>query len=316
MGLATKPLKETVTFEQMDSTPMGRNACDSKMEKVPMGMGEHWKPWFFIVAPEVQYTLVLGIRWLCEHIPCIDWSEESIWKEAEQCKSPVWKNERGPKIMFVNERAGLSKMELNTLSTKYQDMAFVLKLKKQNTCPSCDMDCSTELLPGQKCPKVKYTPWNPAERKELRKFMTRIWSVVLFTLWIPSILPWCCFGKKKAGGLCLCMDYRGLNVVSMFKTYPIPIKDLLEPAVKGKIFSKLDLRDAYFWVRIKDEWKMAFNSPLGQFTWLAAGHAVSVPTSSSLPVAQWPLWPRIRSALIWCAWQPAGLAKQTAWLFC
>ncbi|XP_015283972.1 PREDICTED: RNA-directed DNA polymerase homolog, partial [Gekko japonicus] len=48
------------------------------------------------------------------------------------------------------------------------------------------------------------------------------------------------------------------------------IKDLLAEAAKGKIFSKLDLRDAYFRVRIKegDETKTAFNTPLGQFEYL------------------------------------------------
>ncbi|XP_015280987.1 PREDICTED: RNA-directed DNA polymerase homolog [Gekko japonicus] len=64
------------------------------------------------------------------------------------------------------------------------------------------------------------------------------------------------------------MDYRGLNAISVTSTYPLPlIKDLLAEAVKGKVFSKLDLRDAYFQVHIRkgDEYKTAFNTPLGQF---------------------------------------------------
>ncbi|XP_015278104.1 PREDICTED: RNA-directed DNA polymerase homolog [Gekko japonicus] len=79
------------------------------------------------------------------------------------------------------------------------------------------------------------------------------------------------FRKKKDGGLRLCMDYRGLNAVSATNAYPMPlIKDLLAKAARGKIFSKLDLRDAYFRVHIKegDEVKTAFNTPLGQFEYL------------------------------------------------
>lgn len=41
MGLATKCLKETLTFEQMDRSPMGGSVCDLKTETVPMWMGEH-----------------------------------------------------------------------------------------------------------------------------------------------------------------------------------------------------------------------------------------------------------------------------------
>lgn len=47
---------------------------------------------------------------------------------------------------------------------------------------------------------------------------------------------------------------------------PLPlIKDLLGVAANRKIFTKLNLGDAYIRVCIKeeDEWKTAFNAPLG-----------------------------------------------------
>lgn len=39
------------------------------------------------------------------------------------------------------------------------------------------------------------------------------------------------------------------------------------PLAKGEIFTKLDLREAYYRVRIKegDEWKTSFNCPLRSF---------------------------------------------------
>lgn len=43
------------------------------------------------------------------------------------------------------------------------------------------------------------------------------------------------------------MDYRSMNAVSMLNVYLILlIWDLLGVVVKGKIFTKLELRDAYF----------------------------------------------------------------------
>lgn len=54
----------------------------------------------------------------------------------------------------------------------------------------------------------------------------------------------------------------------MENVYPMPImKDLIAHLAKGKIFTKLDIREAYYHVRIKEgnEWKTAFNCPLEYF---------------------------------------------------
>ena len=59
------------------------------------------------------------------------------------------------------------------------------------------------------------------------------------------------FRAKKDGSLRLCMDYRGLNVVCTSNKYPLPlIRDMLTHLSKRKIFTNLDLREAYFRVRI------------------------------------------------------------------
>ena len=69
------------------------------------------------------------------------------------------------------------------------------------------------------------------------------------------------FVKKKDGSLQLCVDYRGLNWVSVKDKYPIPlISEILDQLVKAKVFTKLNLRGAYNLIRIQegDEWKTAF----------------------------------------------------------
>ena len=76
------------------------------------------------------------------------------------------------------------------------------------------------------------------------------------------------FVGKKDGGLRPCIDYRGLNKITIRNRYPLPLIstafDLLQGAT---IFSKLDLRNAYHLVRIRqgDEWKTAFNTPSGHY---------------------------------------------------
>ena len=76
------------------------------------------------------------------------------------------------------------------------------------------------------------------------------------------------FHTKKNGSLCLCTDYRGHNAIGITNKYPLPLmKDMLALLSKGKVFTKLDLREAYFRVRIRegDEWKTAFNCTFGSF---------------------------------------------------
>lgn len=74
--------------------------------------------------------------------------------------------------------------------------------------------------------------------------------------------------KKNDGSLRPCIDYRGLNDVTMKNRYPFPLMSSAFELLQGaKVFTKLDLRNAYHLVCIKKghEWKMAFNTPLGHF---------------------------------------------------
>jgi hypothetical protein len=79
------------------------------------------------------------------------------------------------------------------------------------------------------------------------------------------------FVPKKDGGDRLCVDYRGLNKVTIKNRYPLPlISELLDRLGHAKVFSKLDLRDAYYRLRIKegDEWETAFKTRYGLFKYM------------------------------------------------
>src|SRR5205814_3307007 len=70
------------------------------------------------------------------------------------------------------------------------------------------------------------------------------------------------------GSLRLCVDYRGLNRVTIKNRYPLPlISEMLDRLRSGKVFTKIDLRGAYNLVRIRpgDEWKTAFRTRYGHF---------------------------------------------------
>ena len=60
------------------------------------------------------------------------------------------------------------------------------------------------------------------------------------------------FVPKQDGSLRLCVDYRGLNDLTVKNRYPLPRMDeMMDRLVGAKLFSKIDLRDAYHRIRIK-----------------------------------------------------------------
>ncbi|KAJ1576683.1 hypothetical protein NDA11_004364 [Ustilago hordei] len=79
------------------------------------------------------------------------------------------------------------------------------------------------------------------------------------------------FVPKKDGGLRLCVDYRGLNEITVKNRAPLPlIEEQLFLLRKARIYTKLDLRAAYNLIRVAkgDEWKTAFGTQLGLYEYL------------------------------------------------
>src|SRR6201992_2306140 len=76
------------------------------------------------------------------------------------------------------------------------------------------------------------------------------------------------FVAKKNNKKHACMDYHYLNKRTVKNAYPIPRpKDLQDKLHSAKVFTKLDLRNGYYNVRLKEEdiLKAAFVTPRGLF---------------------------------------------------
>ena len=76
------------------------------------------------------------------------------------------------------------------------------------------------------------------------------------------------FVKKKDGSLRMCVDYSGLNKITIKNRYPLSlISGLFDQLSQAKIYTKIELRGAYNLVRIKagGKWKTAFRTRYGHF---------------------------------------------------
>ena len=76
------------------------------------------------------------------------------------------------------------------------------------------------------------------------------------------------FVKRPDGKLRLVVDCRGLNRVTVKNRFPLPlIPEMPDRLHLAKVFTKIDLRNAFHQVRVKegDEWKTAFRCRKGHF---------------------------------------------------
>src|SRR5439155_21309540 len=76
--------------------------------------------------------------------------------------------------------------------------------------------------------------------------------------------------KPEGRGLRLCVNYRGLNKITIRNRYPLPLmNELRDRVTDAKRFTKLDLMIVYNSIRMKegDEYKTAFRTRYGHFEW-------------------------------------------------
>ncbi len=170
-------------------------------------------------------------------------------------------------------------MDLSNVPAEYQDLKEVFsKSRAASLPPHRPYDCAIDLLPGTTPPKGKLYSLSVPERGAMEKYI----SDSLATGFIrPSSSPAGAgffFVGKKDGSLRPCIDYRGLNSITVKNTYPLPLMSSAFERLQGAtIFTKLDLRNAYHLVRIRkgDEWKTAFNTPRGHFEYLVMPFGLS-----------------------------------------
>ncbi len=79
------------------------------------------------------------------------------------------------------------------------------------------------------------------------------------------------FTPKPDGVLRLCVNYRGLNSMTIKNRYPLPlIDDRVDRLSDACAFTKVNVKNAYHRLRIQegDEWKTAFRIRYGLFEYL------------------------------------------------
>jgi len=140
--------------------------------------------------------------------------------------------------------------------------------KAETLAPHGSIDHAIDLEPGFKLPYGRIYNLSEIELRTLTAYIETNLANGLIQPSSSSAAAPILFAKKKDGGLRLCVDYRALNTGTIKNWYPLPlISEMLDRLHGARIFTKLDIRNAYDLIRIKegDEYKTAFRTRYGQF---------------------------------------------------
>jgi hypothetical protein len=147
---------------------------------------------------------------------------------------------------------------------------FSLKNSKQ-LAPYRDVDLAIDLQLGKEPLYGPIYPLSQTELAALREFLEEYLAKgFIRESKSPAGAP-ILFVPKKDGGLRLCVNYRGLNAITVKNRYPLPlITKIMDRVTRAQYFSKIDLKDAYYRLRIKvgDEWKTAFRTRYGHYEFM------------------------------------------------
>ena len=161
----------------------------------------------------------------------------------------------------------------DSVPQEYHDLLPAFEKGEKNSFPPhrAGIDLEINIEEGKGLPDQKIYPLGAEEREAVQDYIRtnqdRGWIREAFTDGGSPII----FVKKKDGTLRLCVDYPALNEVTKKDRYPLPlIGEVLDRLHTAKYFTKLDIKEAYHNVRIKegDKWKTTFTSKYGTYEYL------------------------------------------------
>ena len=136
---------------------------------------------------------------------------------------------------------------------------------------------------GDKHKRSPTRPLTPPQRKEMKKHLQEMEDAGIIRPSTSEYAAPVVLVKKKDNSTRFCVDYRLLNKVTRFNSYPLPkINDVINNLHGACIFSTLDMRSGYFQVEMDpaDVHKTAFTTPYGlcEFTRMPQGMSGSAST--------------------------------------
>jgi hypothetical protein len=198
------------------------------------------------------YNIILGYSWLQTQNPKINWMQR-VWIYTEREKLP----EIVDVFMFATDAAKTERFyavrytpllltSIVELPPEYEEFQDMFSKEDVGGLPPHGQQEHAIELEGSNPLYGPIYSLSEHELKVLREYISDGLEMGwLYESSSPAGAP-ILFTPKKNDELHLCVDYRGLNWVTWKNRYPLPlIGELMDRLEKAKVFTKLDLHNAY-----------------------------------------------------------------------
>ncbi|CAI7850949.1 unnamed protein product, partial [Closterium sp. NIES-53] len=258
-------------------------SCGPELYPVNCNIGEfHGKIRFQQIWLD-SHDIILGRNWLATVNPQVDWRTREVKLISAKQFGKAIRGEEAVFLGLISEVQTTSPDAVTpTVSASHEDEELTRGVEKlleifsgvfpedlpAGLPPKRAADHRIELIPGSTPPVRPTYKMSAVELKELKKHLEDLLAKEFIQ---PSSSPYASpvlFVRKKDGSLRMCVDYRGLNKITVKNRYPLPrIDELFEQVGEARYFSKLDLRSGYHQVRIQSEDipKTAFRTRYGHY---------------------------------------------------
>ncbi|KAI4898934.1 hypothetical protein NFI96_007063 [Prochilodus magdalenae] len=242
LGVPVEPLLTPLPVSAIDRNLLKSGAIKTdKPILVQVGLHTERLSFFLTQAPDLP--VILGFPWLKRHNPHIDWLSRSIRQWGPHCQGSCLQ----PKADGVSSGVANHSADLSKVPAAYHDLREVFSKQKMEVLPPHRaFDCAIDLLPGTSPPRGHLFSLSGPEKTAMERYIQE--ALAQGFIW-PSTSPAGAgffFVGKKDGGLCPCIDYRGLNKITAKDRYPLPLMTTaFETLQQASIFTKLGLRSAY-----------------------------------------------------------------------
>ena len=297
-GIAIHPLDQPITTKFANGTSETIRFATDPLQLQCQGHRSHLQP---LVSTSASFDLLVGLDWLSSHNPRVDWETGSLNVSDSDC-SYVWKSvhsdaERHTENLTIRLCTSRQVRAHPAETDSYANYIFTITQETEGESPPPFGPAVQALL--QDFPEVQQEPTSlPPKRshqhaiplvegaRPVRKSPYRLQPREFQQLkecinawlekgWVrPSTSSWASpvfFVSKKNGELRLVVDYRGLNAQTQPDKFPLPLIDVvLDKMHAAKVFSRLDLRNGFYQIRMhpEDIFKTSFTTPLGLYEWV------------------------------------------------
>jgi len=256
----------------------------------------HYTKEVFEVTPlEPGVNIFLPFWWIGKHPPQGAWDSEELRFETHGCR------ESCTKIVITKFPLSLDQSILthpeaqiigyvaagettdNPLDLVPEEFRQFLDIMGKEAAdplpPHSAYDHEIRLKEGEKPPWGPIYPLSETELETLREYLKDMLKTGKIRWSTSSAGAPILFVPKPHGrGLRLCVDYQGINRITIPNRYLLPLMHELQDRIQGaQFFTKMDLKNGYDLVRMKEgeEWKTAFRTRYGLYEFLVMPFGLS-----------------------------------------